>query len=98
MCIKYLSTFSIPLLLGGIQHIPYNIYFTFIVLGKLNNWWSNTTLQRYRQKAACIIEQYGNFSIKIGDNIFKENGIVTQGENIADNGAISLAYDAYGMC
>ena len=58
------------------------------------NWWSEKTLKEYKRRAQCIINQYGNYTVKqIGIPI---NGIITQGENIADNGGIKEAYNAYG--
>merc|ERR1719357_873857 len=61
--------------------------------GKLVDWWANSTATEYKNRAQCIIEQYGNFTaeqIKLA-----LNGINTQGENIADNGGIKEAYLGY---
>ena len=62
--------------------------------GNLIDWWEPITKERYLRKAQCIIQQYGNYTIphlRLG-----LNGINTQGENIADNGGIKEAYQAYG--
>ncbi|CAG5102248.1 Similar to Nep2: Neprilysin-2 (Drosophila melanogaster) [Cotesia congregata] len=61
--------------------------------GNLVDWWASSTKEKYLQKADCIINQYGNYTVKeVGMNL---NGINTQGENIADNGGIKEAYLAY---
>ncbi|XP_077302517.1 M13 family metallopeptidase neprilysin 2 isoform X2 [Arctopsyche grandis] len=61
--------------------------------GNLVDWWEAQTKHRYLEKAQCIIDQYSNYSVKdVGLNL---NGINTQGENIADNGGIKVAYLAY---
>ena len=62
-------------------------------LGNLVDWWYPATKDKYMQKAQCIIQQYGNYTIEaLGVGL---NGINTQGENIADNGGIKEAYQAY---
>ncbi|XP_043506308.1 neprilysin-4-like isoform X3 [Frieseomelitta varia] len=63
--------------------------------GNLRQWWSNETLRHYHEKVQCIIQQYSNYHLpELADN-FTVNGVITQGENIADNGGIREAYKAY---
>ena len=61
--------------------------------GQLENWWSVDTEKLYAEKTQCIIDQYSAYhSSKAQLNL---NGIITQSENIADNGGIKIAYEAY---
>ena len=61
--------------------------------GYLENWWSIDTEKLYEKKTQCIIDQYSAYhSSKAQLNL---NGIITQSENIADNGGIKIAYEAY---
>ena len=61
--------------------------------GNDRNWWKPKTDARFRERAQCIIEQYGNFTV--AENGLRVNGVNTQGENIADNGGIKQAFRAY---
>ena len=73
--------------------VLHSIKLNSIHAGNLVDWWDPATMQKYIQKAQCIIEQYGNYTIpELGLSL---NGINTQGENIADNGGIKEAYRAY---
>jgi len=63
--------------------------------GNLVDWWEPATKQNYLDKAQCIIDQYGNFTVEVDGETLNVNGINTQGENIADNGGGKEAYRAY---
>lgn len=61
--------------------------------GNLKQWWKNETIDAFRQRAQCMIDQYSSYKLEqIGLNIDGKN---TQGENIADNGGLKQAYRAY---
>lgn len=62
--------------------------------GNLNRWWSESAIEVFHQRASCLISQYGSYRMnEIGG--VAVDGIITQGENIADNGGIKQAYRAY---
>jgi len=63
--------------------------------GNLVNWWEPATKKNYLERARCIVEQYGNYSVDIRGEDLGLNGINTQGENIADNGGLKAARRAY---
>ncbi|ELU18854.1 hypothetical protein CAPTEDRAFT_161607 [Capitella teleta] len=59
--------------------------------GNLVDWWHNSSAVQFEEKAKCFVDQYDQFLV-YGQNV---NGKLTLGENIADNGGIRLAYNAY---
>nr|XP_033777399.1 endothelin-converting enzyme 1 isoform X2 [Geotrypetes seraphini] len=59
--------------------------------GNLRSWWKNSSIEAFNNQTACITEQYNNYSIN-GEPV---NGKQTLGENIADNGGLKAAYQAY---
>jgi len=63
--------------------------------GNLVDWWEPETKERYLEKAKCIIEQYGNYTVEVDGETLNVNGINSQGENIADNGGVKEALLAY---
>lgn len=63
----------------------------FDVKGNLRDWWTMADSKAFDERAACLVNEYGGFTII--DNI-KINGKLTLGENTADNGGVRLAYRA----
>lgn len=61
--------------------------------GNLVDWWHPQTKYAFLEKKKCIVEQYGNYNEPSINMTL--NGVNTQGENIADNGGLKLAYRAY---
>ncbi|KAK2179422.1 hypothetical protein NP493_491g01000 [Ridgeia piscesae] len=65
----------------------------FDLNGNLKQWWSDSVIEKFKQRAQCIIDQYSNYTVpEVNMNL---NGGQTQGENIADNGGLKQAYRAY---
>ncbi|XP_038058069.1 endothelin-converting enzyme 2-like [Patiria miniata] len=60
-------------------------------IGNLHNWWKNESAQAYSERAQCVKQQYSSY--KMGDR--HVNGMLTLGENIADNGGLRLALHTY---
>nr|XP_002125559.4 neprilysin-like isoform X1 [Ciona intestinalis] len=62
--------------------------------GNLNNWWSNSSKENFNVRSQCMIDQYSAISWDTAKGLHL-NGENTLGENIADNGGIREAYEAY---
>ena len=60
--------------------------------GNLKEWWSPEDSKKFKEHALNIINQYNGY---IAVDTFHLNGQLTEGENIADNGGIALAYAAF---
>lgn len=59
--------------------------------GNLHQWWKNSTIQKFRDHIQCFIDQYSSYEFG-GEQI---KGKQTVGENIADNGGLKAAFNAY---
>lgn len=59
--------------------------------GNLRDWWTQTDSENFLEKAKAVVELYNSLEILPGLNV---NGELTLGENIADFGGISIAYEA----
>ncbi|XP_077550028.1 neprilysin-1-like [Haemaphysalis longicornis] len=61
--------------------------------GRLREWWSKATREKFKEKSECFVKQYGSIYDKEAG--MKLNGKNTLGENIADNGGTLAAFRAY---
>jgi len=62
--------------------------------GNLKTWWSKEDNDKFMAKTKLVIDEYNHFTIL---DTLHVNGALTTGENIADLGGISIAYDAFKM-
>ena len=60
--------------------------------GNLKDWWSAEDAKRFKQRAMNIINQYNGY---VAVDTFHLNGVLTEGENIADNGGLAISYAAF---
>jgi len=63
----------------------------FDAKGNLRDWWTPEDARRYEERARCISDQYTQ---EIPDLGVKQNGLLTLGEDTADNGGMRIAYSA----
>ena len=59
--------------------------------GNRNNWWGNSTSENFAEKTECMVDQYDKQTF-MGMNL---SGRLTLGENIADNGGVKIAFNAW---
>ena len=62
--------------------------------GNLSNWWSSSDSAQFVARSKKVIEQYNSFTVL---DTLHVNGALTTGENMADNGGLAIAYDAFKM-
>ncbi|MCC8199274.1 MAG: M13 family metallopeptidase [Tannerellaceae bacterium] len=60
--------------------------------GNLSDWWTEEDAAKFKAKADILVEQYNH--IIVYDTVHA-NGVFTLGENIADQGGLLVAYQAY---
>jgi putative endopeptidase len=60
--------------------------------GNLKDWWKEEDAKKFMAKAQIVVGQYNSFTVL--DNLHV-NGELTLGENLADIGGITLAYEAF---
>ncbi len=64
----------------------------FDARGNLKDWWTPKDAQQFEQRAACVVNQYAQYTVV--DEI-KINSKLTEGEDVADLGGTLLAYMAW---
>ena len=60
--------------------------------GNLKDWWTKKDADLFKQRAKCVVDQYGKFIVVDDIHI---NSKLTEGEDIADLGGTILAYVAW---
>jgi putative endopeptidase len=62
----------------------------FDAQGNLRDWWTESDAKAYDERGKCIADQYTQEVPEAGPGV-KQNGLLTQGEDTADNGGLHLA-------
>ena len=62
--------------------------------GNRKTWWTRTDSTRFATKAKRLVKEFNGYEVAPGMSV---NGKLTLGENIADLGGISIAFDAYQL-
>jgi putative endopeptidase len=65
----------------------------FDAQGNLRDWWTAEDAKEYDQRGKCISDEYTQEVPEAGPDV-KQNGLLTQGEDTADNGGLHLALSA----
>lgn len=64
--------------------------------GNKRSWWTLSTEREFNTRADCFKNVYTNFTMTVESGEIKNvDGELTLEENIADNGGVSVAWDAY---
>ncbi len=62
--------------------------------GNLTNWWTATDGKKFTEKTKGVVNQYNGFVILDSLHV---NGELTLGENLADIGGLTIAWDAFKL-
>lgn len=64
----------------------------FDARGNLKDWWTKQDAANFKKKADVLVQQFDGYTVLDSLHI---NGKLTEGENIADLGGVSIAFDAF---
>jgi len=62
--------------------------------GNLNDWWTAADAKQFNVKTKKVVDLYNGFKLLDSQHV---NGELTLGENLADIGGLSIAYDAFKL-
>jgi putative endopeptidase len=62
--------------------------------GNVKNWWTQDDYEKFKAKTQQVVDQYNTFTVL---DTLHVKGAMTLGENTADIGGVSIAYDAFKM-
>lgn len=62
--------------------------------GNLRMWWTDEDFKKFSAKTEMVVKQFNEF---IAVDTFRVNGMLTLGENIADLGGLTMAFNAYQL-
>ncbi|KAK3828378.1 MAG: hypothetical protein J3Q66DRAFT_434918 [Benniella sp.] len=69
---------------------------TYDETGRRSSKWFDSSLKAFKDHTQCLVDQYSQFTIEgSGKQYHNISGTNTLGENIADNGGINKAYEAW---
>ena len=60
--------------------------------GNLHDWWTKADANEFKKRADEVVDQYNGFTVL---DTLHVNGKLTLGENLADLGGLSIAYEAF---
>ncbi|MBE7171453.1 MAG: M13 family metallopeptidase [Williamsia sp.] len=60
--------------------------------GNLSDWWTKEDADKFKSRADRVVAQYNDFTVL---DTLHVNGRLTLGENLADLGGLSIAYEAF---
>ncbi|MGI8494762.1 MAG: M13 family metallopeptidase, partial [Pyrinomonadaceae bacterium] len=60
--------------------------------GNFQSWWTPEDRAKFEERASCVADQFGAYEVAPGLNM---QGRLTLGDNIADLGGLTMAYNAY---
>lgn len=60
--------------------------------GNLHDWWTPEDAKQFTEKAGVVINQFNNYTVLDSTHV---NGQLTLGENLADLGGLTIAYEAF---
>ncbi|ORX65987.1 zincin [Anaeromyces robustus] len=65
--------------------------------GKEFNWWTDNDSDEFDEFSQCFIDQYNSYSFELEGEEYNVDGERTLGENLADNGELDRAYEAWKL-